>query len=328
MDVLLINNQQVTEILRMDACIELMSETLKTLAKGESLQPLRSGMWLPDKRGLLGMMPGYANDKNVMGIKVVSVFPGNGSVGLSSHQGAVMLFEGNTGQLYAIVDGDAITAIRTAAVSAVATRLFARKDAKELIILGSGEQARKHLEAILPVRDITHVKVWSRNHENAQLFVQNESRKYNNVTIEAIESVQEAVSKADIICTTTSSKEPILKSDWVPDGVHINAVGSCTRGARELDSDLVARSKFYTDWRESLLNESDDFLVPFQEGLFGEEHLKGELGDVLLERATGRETEKEVTLFKSLGLAVEDIAACHYIHEKATKQQLGTQLNI
>jgi len=327
MKVLLINKQEVSAILSMEACIDIMSETFKTLAGGQSIQPLRSAMWLPDQSGLLGMMPAYVSDTKVMGIKVVSVFPGNHSKGLSSHQGAVLLFESETGQMYAIIDGDRVTAIRTAAASAVATRLLAREDAEELVILGSGEQATRHLEAILLVRNIKKVKVWSRNHEHALRFAEVESSKYE-VIIEAMEDVHEAVAKADIICTTTAAKEPVLRSEWVRDGVHINAVGACTAGARELNSELVARSKLFTDSRESLFNESGDFLFPMKEGLFGEEHLVGELGEFLVGRETARETTQDITLFKSLGLAVEDLAACHYIYEKATEKNTGTFVNL
>ena len=327
MKVLLINKQEVSDILSMEACIELMTGIFKTLADGQSIQPLRQAMWLPDKSGLLGMMPAYVNDTKVMGIKVVSVFPGNHSKGLSSHQGAVLLFEGETGQMYAIIDGDRVTGIRTAAASAVATRLLAREDTEELVILGSGEQALRHLEAMLLVRNIKRVKVWSRNHEHALKFVKLQSANYE-VNIEAIEIVKDAVAHADIICTATSAKEPVLRSEWVRDGTHINAVGACTAGARELDSELVVRSKLFTDKRESLFNESGDYLFPMKEGLFGEEHLKGELGELLLGSKPARETVEDITLFKSLGLAVEDLAACHYIYEKATEKNTGTSVDL
>jgi len=327
MKVLLINKEEVSAILSMEACIDLMSETLKTLSGGKSMQPLRQAMWLPDKSGLLGMMPGYLSDTEVMGIKVVSVFPDNHSKGLSSHQGAILLFEGKTGQMYAMIDGDRVTAIRTAAASAVATRLLAREDAEELVILGSGEQATRHLEAMLLVRKLKKVKVWSRNHEHALQFAERENSNYS-VNIEAIEGVQEAVAHADIICTTTAAREPILRSEWVGEGIHINAVGACTVGARELDSELVARSKLFADYRESLFNESGDFLIPIKEGLFGEEHLVGELGEILLGKVPAREKTEEITLFKSLGLAVEDLAACHYIYEKAIEKNTGTFVNL
>ncbi|MCH8904745.1 MAG: ornithine cyclodeaminase family protein [Bacteroidetes bacterium] len=327
MEVLMINKQEVSDILSMETCIDLMTETFKTLAEGNSIQPLRSAMWLPDKSGWLGLMPAYASDTKVMGIKVVSVFPQNHDKGLSSHQGAVLLFETETGEMYAIIDGDRVTGIRTAAVSAVATKLLAREDVEDLTILGSGEQATRHLEAMLLIRDIKRVKVWSRNHEHALAFVKTQTPNYK-VSIEAMEDAREAVLKADIICTCTAAKEPVLRSEWVRDGVHINAVGACTAGVRELDSDLVARSILFTDKRESLFNESGDFLFPMKEGLFGEEHLKGELGEFLSGGEPARKTEKDITLFKSLGLAVEDLSACHYIYEKAKEMKRGKIINL
>jgi len=312
----------------MRACIDLMADTFKTLANGESIQPLRYPMWLSDKSGLLGMMPGFEGKTNVMGIKVVSVFPQNHAKGLSSHQGVVLLFESETGTMYSIIDGDQVTAIRTAAASAVATRLLSREDAAELAILGSGVQAATHLEAIKLVRTITTVTVWSRNYEHAQQFIGQNSQNNNDHTIIAVEDVKEAVGKADIICTTTSAKKPILKADWVSDGTHINAVGACTSSARELDSELVAKSMLYTDCRESICNESGDFLFPKQEGLFDDTHIMGEIGEIMIDKVPARKTQEEITLFKSLGLAVEDLAACQYIYEKAKENELGTYVNI
>lgn len=311
----------------MGACIDLMDETFKNFSTGNAVQPLRNAMWLPDKKGLLGMMPAYMENTRSMGIKVVSVFPGNHAKGLSSHQGVVLLFESETGEMYAIIDGDRVTAIRTAAASAVATKALAREDSKTLAILGSGEQALRHLEAMLLVRNIAHVVIWSRNEEHARMFMDVTKTNYK-VPIETKPTVEEAVTSADIICTTTSSTQPILRSEWVKDGAHINAVGACTSNARELESALVARSKLYTDCRESLINESGDYRIPLGEGLFDETHLKGEIGQLLNGDITGRQSDKEITLFKSLGMAVEDLAACHYIHKKAKENKLGTEIEL
>ncbi|MEN8204072.1 MAG: ornithine cyclodeaminase family protein [Bacteroidota bacterium] len=327
MKVLLVNKSEASGILTMEACIGLMEKTFKTLATGNSIQPLRSAMWLPDKSGLLGMMPAYEGDTQVMGIKVISVFPGNHAKGLSSHQGAVLLFESGTGQMYAIIDGDSVTAIRTAAASAVATNLLAREDAEELAILGAGEQGTQHLEAMLMTRNIKRVKIWSRTHQHALLFKERESERYT-VPIEALKEVPDAVNHADIICTTTSAKEPVLRSEWVKKGVHINAVGACTAGARELDSELVVRSKLFTDRTESLFNESGDYLFPMKEGLIGEEHLRGEIGELLNGRKSARENDGDITLFKSLGLAVEDLTACRYIYETAVKENRGIYVDM
>jgi len=327
MKVLTINNEEILNLLSMGECIDLMEDTFKTLAKGNSIQPLRTVVWHPEKKGLLGMMPGYEGEKQVMGIKVISVFPGNQSLGLSSHQGAVMLFDKENGQPQAIINAEEITAIRTAAVSALATKFLAKDSVNELAILGSGVQAAKHLEAILIVRDINSVKVWSRNYKNTHQFVSRESKRYK-VGILAVNSRQEATENAEIICTTTGAKEPVLNGDWVRQGAHINAVGSCTPSARELDSSLMKISRLYTDSRESLFNEAGDFIIPKNEGLINEGHVVGELGELLLGKVNGRESVEEVTLFKSLGLAVEDLAAGNYIYNKALDQNIGTYVDL
>ncbi|MBW8049512.1 MAG: ornithine cyclodeaminase family protein [Cytophagales bacterium] len=316
MKVVTVNGEQVAAHLSMGKCIDLMANALKTLAEDASIQPLRSIMWLPGKKGLLGMMPAFEGDTRIMGIKVISVFPENQKAGLSSHQGVILLFDSKNGKLLSIIDAEEVTAIRTAAVSAVATRSLANKDARNLAILGSGVQASRHLEAISLVRKIEKAKIWSRNHQHAEQLVRHESGKLN-FKVEACKTVQQTVEDADIICTTTAAKEPILSGEWVKQGVHINAVGACTPSSRELDSELVVRSKLFTDRRESLFNEAGDFLIPKKEGLIKEEKIGGEIGEVLLRKVKGRESREEITIFKALGLAVEDLAAGYYVYKKS-----------
>src|SRR5690606_37913050 len=190
----------------MDECMDVMAQALATLARGEAILPLRPVLWLPDKRGALGMMPSYLGDVQAMGLKVVSVFPGNHGTEYDSHQGAVLLFETEHGQLLAMIDATEITAVRTAAVSGVATRLLAREDAETLAILGSGTQAKTHLEAMLLVRSIKRIRVWSRNAENAARFAEWAARR-RGVTVAVAGSVREAVAEADVICTTTAAPE-------------------------------------------------------------------------------------------------------------------------
>ena len=200
-------------------------------------------------------MPGYLKKSGVLGTKIITVFPDNHRHGLPSHQGVVLLFDSNNGALKAVVDGSEITAIRTAAVSAIATDQLARKDSEVLCLLGAGQQARTHLEAMLLVRPIKVVKVWSRNSENAKRFKDEMEQKFN-VLIKVCDTAEEAACDADIICTVTSSKQPILKGVWVKEGAHINAVGACQPNDRELDSELVRKSMFYVDSIESATNES------------------------------------------------------------------------
>jgi ornithine cyclodeaminase len=321
MQVLIVNHQEVQQWLSMSECMDVMAETLRMLSRGNAVNPLRHAMWLPDKTGLIGMMPAYLGDTEVMGLKAISVFPGNHTTDHDSHQGTVMLFETKNGRLLAMMDAGKITAIRTAAVSGVATRLLARDDASDLAILGSGVQAETHLEAMLVARKISGVRVWSHHFEHAQKFAQTSAG--HSVPIKAVGSVKEAVDGADIICTVTSATEPILQGDWISPGTHINAVGSSVAFARELDTAAVVNSKLFVDRRESTVNEAGDFLFPKKEGAISDDHIQGEIGEILLEQIGGRASSKEITLFKSLGLAAEDVASAHYIYQKLLKQNKG-----
>jgi ornithine cyclodeaminase/alanine dehydrogenase-like protein (mu-crystallin family) len=322
MKVLMVNHQEVQQFLIMGECVEAMADVFKMLNRGNALNPLRNLMWLPDKTGVIGMMPAYLGNSQVMGLKAISVFPGNHGTEYDSHQGTVMLFETQNGRLLAMMDAGKITAIRTAAVSGVATRLLASTDAENLAILGSGVQAATHLNAMRVVRNIRRVRVWSRNLDHAQSFAQRESTR-RSLSIEAAESAEGAVEGADIICTVTSSTDPILQGDWIAPGTHINAVGSSVPFARELDTAAVVKSKLFVDRRESTLNEAGDFLFPQKEGAINDAHVQGEIGDILLDKIKGRESVNDITLFKSLGLAVEDVAAAHLIYQKLSKQGGG-----
>ena len=322
MQALIVNHQEVRQWLPMGECMDVMAETLKMLSRGNAVNPLRHAMWLPDKTGLIGMMPAYLGDTEVMGLKAISVFPGNHTTDYDSHQGNVMLFETKNGRLLAMMDAGKITAIRTAAVSGVATRLLAREDATDLAILGSGVQAGTHLEAMRIARKITGVRVWSQHFDHAQKFA-NQASAEHSIPIGAVNTVKEAVEGADIICTATSATEPVLQGDWISPGTHINAVGSSVAFARELDTAAVVKSKLFVDRRESTLNEAGDFLFPKKEGAVGDGHIRGEIGDILLDRIGGRDSAEEITLFKSLGLAAEDVASAHYIYQKLLKNKEG-----
>ncbi|MBI1744098.1 ornithine cyclodeaminase family protein [Candidatus Acetothermia bacterium] len=327
MKVLIVNQSEVAQLLSMSECMIVMADALKALARGEAIQPLRPIMRLPEKVGLLGIMPGYLDSLKSLGLKVISIFPGNQNTEYDSHQGAVLLFEAKHGQLLSIMDASSVTAIRTAAVSGVATQLLARDDAADLVILGSGVQAQTHLEAMLLARKIKRVRVWSRSFANAQKFAERESQKHK-IAVEPMKTAQEAVTNADIICTVTSSSQPVLFGEWIAPGAHINAVGSSTPNARELDTPAIVRATLFVDRRESTLNEAGDFLVPQNEGAIEDDHIRGELGGILLGHLKGRVSDQEITLFKSLGLAVEDIAATHYIYHKALEKKKGTWIEL
>jgi len=315
MDPIFINKEKVSSLLSMEECIPVMEQTFRSLAGGNCVQPLRPLMWLPDRRGLLGMMPGYAGDIDVMGIKVISVFPKNKEFGYSSHQGVVLLFETKNGRPLCMADADEITAIRTPAASAVATNLLARKDAETLSVIGSGIQAARHIEAMLLVRKIKKITVWSRNESHAKQLAEKVAVK-NKIEITIARDPETAIRNMDIICTVTGSVEPIVKGEWISKGAHINAVGSCMPGARELDTATVLNSRLFTDCYESVFNEAGDFIIPKNEGAIDDSHVKGEIGEILLGKKDGRTSVDDITVFKSLGLAVEDIFAVDHIYRK------------
>lgn len=310
----IISEQEVYENLSMQECIELMETALADYTKGTSAQYLRNIIKLPHGN-LFGFMPAYLGDGDYFGAKIVTSFPGNAGTGYPSHLGSVLLFDSTYGEVRASVDATAITHIRTGAVSAVATKLLARKDAHSLALIGAGAQARSHMEAISLVRDIKSVTVYDLKKENAKAFAAEVSRTYH-IPVTVCEDVKSAVSSADIICTVTLSKEPLLYGDWVKPGTHINAVGSFSATTREVSSDLVVNSSLYCDSLESILKEGGEFLIPKSEGKIDDSHIKGSLGDILLGTVRGRNSDSEITLFDALGLAVEDVACAKAVYLK------------
>jgi ornithine cyclodeaminase/alanine dehydrogenase-like protein (mu-crystallin family) len=324
---LAIADTDVRRLLTMPECIELMADALRALANGEAGVPLRSLMWLPDRSGLLGMMAGHNAAAGIMGIKVVSVMPGNHGTEYDAHQGVVLVFETRHGRPLAIVDATSITAIRTAAVSGVATRLLARPDAGDLAILGSGTQAGTHLEAMLAVRPIRRVRVWSRTPQRATAFASRESAR-RDIPIEVVADARAAVEGADLICTTTASRDPILEGGWIAEGAHVNAVGSSVRTARELDASAIARSRLFVDRLESTVNEAGDFILAREEGAVTDAHIVGEIGEILAGRLAGRTSPLEITLFESLGLSIEDVASAMHVYERALEAGAGTPLEL
>ncbi len=322
MATLILTQPEIRALLPMRVCIDLMSEALASLARGEAQNPLRRAMRFERNKGLIAMMPGSIQSPPAIGLKVVTVLPGNHGTRWDSHQGVVVLFDPSNGVPQTILDASEITAIRTAAVSGLATRLLAREDACDLAILGSGVQARTHLEAILLVRKVRRVRVFSPDSAQCEAFAQREAARHG-VPVEPMSSAREAVLGADIICTTTSSRDPVLAGEWLATGAHVNAVGSSIPSARELDTEAVKRSRLFVDRRESALNEAGDFLVPKSEGAIDDAHIRGELGDILVGKCAGRGSRDEITLFKSLGIAVEDLAAAHFLDLEARKRGIG-----
>ena len=314
-DPIYLNNDRITTLLSMQDCIEVMEQMFRALAEGQVLQPLRNLMWLPDRSGLLGMMPAYAGDPQILGIKIITIFHANREAHLNSHQGLVTLFDAHSGTPLLILDAAAITAIRTAAASALATRLLSRSDASTLAILGTGEQAERHAEAIPLVRPIHHINLWGRNKNHASTLAK-KLETLHRIPVYVSPDTAAAVKDADIICTVTSAREPIVTGDALRPGAHINAVGSCTPTARELDTAAILRSSLFTDRYESLFNEAGDYLIPKKEGRITDNDVKGELGEVLTGRKPGRVNDHEITVFKSLGIAAEDLYAAWHVYTR------------
>ena len=324
---LIVNHSQVRELLPMRDCMEVVAEALSNLARGAGVQPLRSGFLIPDRLGVLAWMPGSLAGGQPFGIKVLSVVDNPGELGVDSHQGGVMIFDPSNGTPLALCEAGAITAVRTAAVSALATDKLARPDAATVAILGAGTQARSHVDAMLEVRSVTSIRVWSRDPDKAQTFADEQTARHG-VTVEPASDVASAVAGADIICTTTSAREPILSGELLSEGTHINAVGASVSSWRELDTEVVRRSVLFTDRRESLENEAGEYRLALEQGVIGEDHLQAEIGEVLIGNHPGRRADSEITLFRSLGLAVEDIASAHLVYQRAVELGVGTSVDI
>jgi ornithine cyclodeaminase/alanine dehydrogenase-like protein (mu-crystallin family) len=366
MRVLVLGHRDVLAALTPEACAETMAAVLADHARGTTYMPLRSVMTPPDAAGFMGLMPGWRGPQHgnaaAFGLKAVCIMPGNPARGLDAHQGLVTLFDGESGQPTAILDAAAITEIRTAAVTAVATSVLARQDARTLAILGAGTQARAHLRALMQVREFERVRIYAPTEAHARALVEQagdagakpgdalaglgdargglgDARaglgdalaglRDARAELSVASSAEEALRDADIVVTATSSREPVLRRDWLKPGAHVNAVGASTPRAREIDTATVAASALFCDSRESVRNEAGEFQLAVREGLIsGEEHIRAELGEVLAGIAQGRRDTGELTLFRSLGLAIEDLAAAERAVAAATARGLGTEVEL
>lgn len=300
---IVLNEHEVRALLTMAECIEAMDGVLRALARGELHQPLRPVTRPDGSEMLMGLMPAYrGGERPAWSLKEIVIAPGNPARGLDAHQGAVLLHDGETGELRALLNASAITEIRTAAVSAVATRALARPDTRVVAILGAGVQARSHDAAMRSVLPEAEIRTWARRDGGTP---------------------EEVLRDADVVCTCTSAREPILRHDWLAPGTHVNAVGSSVPSARELDGETVAAATLVVDRRESALHEAGDLLLAG----FGAERIAAELGEVLVGEHPGRTGAEELTVFKSLGLGVEDLAAAELVVRKAREQGVGTEVS-
>ena len=316
MSLLVVSRDEVAAHLPYEACIPLMREAMTALSRGRTRQTLRAIIDL-EGGGAFGVMPGAA-DGTAFGAKLISVFPA-AATGAPSHQGLVALFDPVSGAPVAAIDASELTAIRTAAASAAATDALARPDARRLAVLGTGEQALRHVEALRCVRDIEEVRIWGRLSDRAAALAERLGGR-------ATSGVEEAVAGADIVCTVTASPEPVLLGRWIGEGTHLNLVGSSRAGPAEVDTALVARARFFADHAEGVRRQGAEFLNALEEGAIGGGHLLGEIGEVFAGTLAGRTAPEEITAYKSLGSIVQDLAAGWYLYEKAKAEGFGTRV--
>ena len=322
--ILVLSAVEVEQLLQMQDCIEVMAEALSTLARGDVHQPLRTVLRPQSAVGIMALMPAYRRGlEPAFGLKTICVFPENPTRGKDAHQGSVMLFSGETGEVLALMNASAITALRTAAVSAVATRELARDDASELAIIGSGVQARTHLMAMSCVRRLKRARVVSRNPDHARQFAAEMQEKFSFI-IEPVSSVEAALQGADVIVTATNAREPVINRQWLSPGVHINAIGTFSPATREIDSATMAAARIFVDRRESTFQEAGDYLLAAKEGVIGPDSIVAEIGEVLIGQEKGRTSPEETTLFKSLGLAIEDLMCAEHLFKRAQETKVGT----
>jgi ornithine cyclodeaminase/alanine dehydrogenase-like protein (mu-crystallin family) len=331
MQMLVLSGSAVSSVLGYPECADAMRAALIARANGEVFQPLRTVL-KPDRAdGLMVLMPSFqAGTDAGYGLKAICVTPGNPSRGLDSHQGIVLLSSSKTGEPLAVLNASALTEIRTAAVSAVATEVLASRDADVLAIIGTGVQARAHLRAITSTRPIAQIRVAGRTLEKATKFLAELGPEITASTkLIGCASVQQAVEGANIIVTATNSTEPVLRREWLTPGVHINAVGACLPHMRELDTATVADAALFGDSRDSVLTEAGDYVLAAAEGVIGPDHIQAELGELLAGGSghPGRAADREITIFESLGLAVEDLAAAALAYRIAWDRGLGTWID-
>lgn len=318
---------QIARLLPHAACIELIDDTMRRVSAGGAVVPLRQFMPVPGTRGRLGLMPGFLSEPRSFGVKIVSKFERPPGSRHGSHVGAVMLFDADEGIPVALFEGGMLTAIRTAAASAVATRALARRDAATLLLCGTGEEAWHHALALRHVRDFRRVIVWGRTPANAAKLAQ---RLRAEIGLEAAAQpdLRVALGEADVACTVTSAREPWLRGEWLRPGVHVNLVGAAAAQFAEADVEVVARSRFYTDWRESLANQGGEWLAALQAGRVSQSHLVGEIGEVLAGTAPGRANDAEITVYKSLGISPQDLAAASFVYRRAVETGTGTVVDL
>lgn len=323
----LLNEEQVKSLLPMRDLIASMESSLGRFSAGEVLQPVRTVLMVGPTRAYFGLMPAFIPQPASLGAKIVTVFASNAARHLPSHLATILLLDPDTGALQAIMDGRYITEARTAAVSAVSVRHLAREDATTVAIIGTGVQAQSHVEALPHVRALREIRVWSPNATSRNRFAR-DMASHTSVSLHMTSSAEEAVRGADVVILVTSSPTPVIEGSWVKDGAHVVSVGACRPDQREMAPDLVARARLFVDSKGAALLESGDVVQGIAEGRFDKDHVRGELGEIVLGRVRGRTSSSDITIFKSLGMAVEDVVAADLALRRAVEAGIGSELTL
>lgn len=314
MGISVVDADSVRRLLSMSLCIDLMQETQIAISQGEIKIPLRTTLPLHEGKASFLVMPGEVGAPGIFGAKLLSIYPDNPAQGLAAIQGYVLLFDAADGSPKALVDAASLTALRTAAASAAATRALAKLDASRLGLLGYGVQAESHLEAMCAVRHIGEVRVWGPNIEKATAFAARHQRP--ELIIEAVETAGEAVRDADVVCAVSNARDPVIVADDVSPGAHLNLVGAHKPNGREADAETLSRSRVYTEVTEFALAEAGDLILAIEEGVFCASAILGEIGEVFAGTLPGRTSDDEITLYKSLGNTAQDLAAAGFVAER------------
>lgn len=322
---LVINQQQVRALLTPSTSIELMRKAMIQASSGNAEMPLRWGMNVPGS-GFMGMMPGYIDSPRCFGIKVINMMNANQSGVHSSHLGAMMLFEADNGLPLALIDAGEITALRTAATSALATELLSRPNSRKLAIIGSGEQAKSHILALSAVRDFDQVSVFFRNMQKAKAF-QESLTELGGPVIDASDNVEHCLADADIVCTVSSADTPLFKSELIKPGCHLNLVGASVKEKQEVECALLPRSRYYIDYHPSAQAQAGELINAQQQGLVGKDFVQGEIGELLQDAIKGRTSDEEITIYRSLGVASQDLVLSHYLYQQALSQKVGSNVD-
>ncbi len=326
MSVLIVNAEQVRALLPMAECVDAMEPAMIAASTGTVAIPPRLISPLIDESGFFALMPGSSAELGTYGAKVISLHPANPSQGLPAIQGFVTLFDHQTGAPVAIIEGAEVTGIRTAATSGLATRELARPDASSCGVFGNGVQAETHIDAMCAVRPIEEILIWARDPGKARDFAAGQAERTGRV-VRVTEDPAEAAA-CDVVCTVTSSPEPVLNGDWVQPGAHVNLVGAHSLTTREADTELIAKAALYVDLMESCRNEGGDFMIPLKEGAIGEEALVGEIGQLLNGSIPGRADDQQITVYNSLGMTAQDLFAARHVYDRALETGVGLTVEL